>query len=41
MDMTMVLQCGPYRAATLAVDNLLIFANTYNKHEAYDKYAVD
>lgn len=39
--MTAVLQHGAQGSATLSVDNLLIFANNYNKRNAYDKYAVD
>ena len=41
VDMTAELRHGSHGAATLAVDNLLIFANNYYKHKAYDKYAVD
>lgn len=39
--MTAVLQHGAQGSATLAVDNLLIFANNYYKHKAYDNNAVD
>ena len=39
--MTAELQHGSHGTATLAVDNLLIFANNYYKHKAYDKYAID